>query len=277
MDTSISNNRPIDVKPGDAELGARFLEAGYVVQPSEDRAALDRIRLVVAQAAARVLSVSLPADIGAFLNTIHEQVGVADLNAFRLAVLESLLADPNFRPSYFACGRKTVEAIVGNELAMQRNIGFSIQMPNDDSSLLPVHSDTWGSECSPFEVVLWIPLVDCRKTKSMFLLPPEKDRAWRGRLGEFEARGTDDLFKAIEPELTWIDIKYGEVMLFTPTLMHGNRVNREATTRWSFNMRFKGLFTPYANKKLGDYFSPVAIRPASQIGLSFDMPSISNG
>jgi sporadic carbohydrate cluster 2OG-Fe(II) oxygenase len=272
MDISISSDRPTD-----AALGARFLEAGYVVQPSEDHAALDRIRVASAQAAAKILSVSLPADIGGFLNTIHERVKIADLNAFRLSVLEALLANPNFRPAYFACGRKTVEAIVGNELAMQRNIGFSMQLPNDDSSLLPLHSDTWGSECSPFEVVLWIPLVDCSRTKSMFILPPEKDRVWRGRVGEFEAKGTEELFKAVEPELTWIDIKYGEVMLFTPTVMHGNRVNREAGTRWSFNMRFKGLFTPYANKKLGDYFSPVAIKPASQLGLSFDMPGIADG
>jgi hypothetical protein len=138
MDTSISNDRLPDAEMGDAELGARFLDTGYVIQPSEDRAALDRIRLAAAQAAARTLSVSLPADIGGFLNTIHEHVGVADLNGFRLAVLDALLADPAFRPSYFACGRKTVEAIVGNELAMQRNIGFSIQLPN-------VHRLRWCS------------------------------------------------------------------------------------------------------------------------------------
>jgi hypothetical protein len=66
-------------------------------------------------------------------------------------------------------------------------------------------------------------------------------------------------------------------MLFTPTVMHGNRVNREPTTRWSFNIRFKGLFTPYANKKLGDYFVPLTIAPASQVGLSFDMPGAHDG
>lgn len=268
MDTSISNS---------AEIGARFLQAGYVVLPAEDRAALDRIRLNTAQAAAKALSVPLPGDIGTFLNTIHERVTPGALNDFRLAVLESLLADPAFRPSYFACGRNLVETIVGNELAMQRNIGFSIQLPQDDSSLLPLHSDTWGSECSPFEVVLWIPMVDCTRTKSMFLLPPDNDRKWRARVSEFEARGTEELYKAVEPELTWIDINYGQVMLFTPTVMHGNRVNREPTTRWSFNMRFKGLFTPYANKKLGDYFSPLNITPASQVGLSFEMPSIADG
>ena len=160
---------------------------------------------------------------------------------------------------------------------MQRNIGLSVQLPNDDSSLLPLHSDTWGSECSPFEVVLWIPLVDVARTKSMFLLPPEPDRKWRARVHEFMQQGTEALFKAVEPELAFIPITYGEVMLFTPTVMHGNRVNREPGTRWSFNMRFKGLFTPYANKKLGDYFSPVSVRPASQIGLSFDMPGSGDG
>ncbi len=268
MDTSISNS---------ADAGARFLETGYVVLPAEDRAALDRIRLNTAQAAAKALSIPLPAETGAFLDTIHERVAPAALNNFRLAVLDALLADPGFHPSYFACGRKLVETIVGNELAMQRNIGFSIQLPQDDSSLLPLHSDTWGSECSPFEVVLWIPMVDCTRTKSMFLLPPENDRKWRARVGEFEARGTEALYQAVEPELKWIDIDYGQVMLFTPTIMHGNRVNREPTTRWSFNMRFKGLFTPYANKKLGDYFSPLNIKPASQVGLSFEMPVLNSG
>ena len=43
-------------------------------------------------------------------------------------------------------------------------------MPNDDSSLLPVHSDTWAGD-SPFEIVMWIPLVNCNKTQSMFILP----------------------------------------------------------------------------------------------------------
>ena len=43
-------------------------------------------------------------------------------------------------------------------------------MPNDDSSLLPVHSDTWAGD-SPFEIVVWLPLVDCKESQSMFILP----------------------------------------------------------------------------------------------------------
>ena len=223
-------------------------------------------------AAAETIWVAPPSDVGTFLNGIHKQLAVPDLNRLRLGVLNRLLNDPQFRPDYVACGLGLIESIVGSELAMQRNIGLSVQLPNDDSSLLPLHSDTWGSECSPFEVVMWIPLVDCVRTKCMFLLPPARDRAWRKRINEFETQGTEALFKAVEPEVEWIEIPYGNVMVFTPTVMHGNRVNREPTSRWSFNIRFKGLFTPYANKKLGDYFMPLSVSPASQVALAFDMP-----
>ena len=56
---------------------------------------------------------------------------------------------------------------------MQKNINLSIQMPGDDSSMLPVHADVLNGD-SPFEVVLWVPLVDCHATKSMYILSPEQ-------------------------------------------------------------------------------------------------------
>ena len=53
---------------------------------------------------------------------------------------------------------------------MQQKINLSIQFPKDASSLLEVHADTWSGN-SPFELVVWIPLVNCYKTKSMYILP----------------------------------------------------------------------------------------------------------
>ena len=40
--------------------------------------------------------------------------------------------------------------------------------------LLPTHADTWSGD-SPFEVVVWVPLVNCYKTKSMYILPPNEN------------------------------------------------------------------------------------------------------
>ena len=46
-------------------------------------------------------------------------------------------------------------------------------MPHDNKSMLPMHSDIYAGE-SPFEVVVWIPLMDVRKsTHSMFITNPK--------------------------------------------------------------------------------------------------------
>lgn len=194
------------------------------------------------------------------------------LNDVRLAVINDLHATAWFREAYFACGRSLIETLVGNELVMQRGLGFSIQLPNDEKSLLPLHSDAW-SEDSPFEVVLWIPLVDVFRTKSMFILPRERAPKWQAAMPNYRDNGgVAALFNDMENDLRWLDIPYGKVLVFTHTLMHGNSINREETARWSMNVRFKGLFTPYSDKRLGEFFEPISIRAASRIGMRYEQP-----
>jgi sporadic carbohydrate cluster 2OG-Fe(II) oxygenase len=249
----------------------RFIRDGYIIAPAGDRFALDRIRDFVVSRTSAFLGAPPPVAAQDFLDTIAAQVSAQHLNELRLALIDALLREGWFRPAYFACGRGLLETLVGNELAMQRSVGLSIQLPNDDGSVLPLHSDVW-SEDSPFEAVLWIPLVDCFGTKSMFLLPPQADATWRSRMHEFQRGGVDRLFEAVEPELRWLDVPYGSVMVFTHTLMHGNRVNRESSARWSLNVRFKSLFTPYSDKQLGDFFEPIVVRPLSRIGMQYELP-----
>jgi sporadic carbohydrate cluster 2OG-Fe(II) oxygenase len=260
------------LRPSEQALANTFLKQGYAIQPAEDRAALDRIQSYTAELAASFLGLETPQDALEFLDRIAEVVSVAKLNELRLHIISGLIDAPWFREAYFSCARSLLETLVGNELAMQRNLGLSIQLPNDDSSLLPLHSDVWGSECSPFEVVMWVPLVDCYRTKSMFVLPASVDPAWRERMHEFAQMGTESLYQAIEPEIEWLEVPYGNVVVFTPTIMHGNRVNQESTTRWTFNIRFKGLFTPYSDKRLGEYFAPISLRPVSRVGVKFQLP-----
>jgi len=258
--------------PQDSAVPSAFLRDGYVIAPTDDREALDEIRQHVARAAARHLGIEPPSDISAFMNTIATRCDAHALNELRLAVIGELLRWTHFRDLYFACGRSLLEAIVGNELAMQRGVGFSIQLPNDADSVLPLHSDVW-SEDSAFEVVLWIPLVDVFGSKSMFLLPLADDLTWRDRVATYRDRGIEAVYHAVEPMLHWLEIPYGSVLVFSHTVMHGNRVNRESTARWSLNVRFKGLFTPYADKRLGEFFEPLTIRPASRLGMTYRLPT----
>ena len=156
---------------------------------------------------------------------------------------------------------------------MQLRINLSIQLPNDDSSLLPVHADVWAGD-SPYEVVLWIPYVNVYGTKTMFILPRDKDERYQARMGELKLKSADELYRTIEPDLRWLDIPYGNVLLFTQNVMHGNIVNREPETRWSTNCRFKSVFSPYHDKKLGEFFEPILVRPATTIGAEYRLPSV---
>lgn len=253
-------------------LADAFLTNGYVVCPVEDRTALERIRGRVAALAAEQLSLDLPADPGAFLNRIHEKIGPDRLNDFRLAILDGINAESWLRSAYFALARRALGAIVGNELAMQRRVNLSIQLPYDESSLLPVHADVWSGD-SPFEAVLWLPLVDCRRTKSMYLMPLEPDRAIQVRLGEFARLSAEDIFQSIAQDVVFLDVPYGSILVFCQNLMHGNRINEERETRWSMNCRFKGLLTPYADKRLGEFFEPITLRPATRLGAAYRLPS----
>jgi sporadic carbohydrate cluster 2OG-Fe(II) oxygenase len=253
------------------ETSERFIADGHVIRPVEDRAALERIRSWIAERAAAHLGLEKPADAGLFLDSIGGQIDAEGLNGLRLGVIEGINAEPWLRPAYFALARRLLEILAGNELVMQRRIGLSIQLPGDDSSLIPVHADVWSGD-SPFEVVLWLPLVDCYRTKAMYLLPPARNAALAARLGAFQGRSPEALFETIEPDVRFIEIPFGQVMAFSQNLMHGNRVNRESEARWSMNCRFKSALSPYADKKLGEFFEPITLRAATRMGLAYRLP-----
>jgi sporadic carbohydrate cluster 2OG-Fe(II) oxygenase len=259
-----------------SELGDAFLRTGIVKASVEDRAALDAIRETVARAAAGWLGVAPPADLAGFLNTAHERIAVERLNECRLHVIGAMNGEAWLRPAYAALARRTLEALVGNELAMQRQINLSIQLPHDAGSLLPVHSDVWAGD-SPYEVVLWVPYVDCARTKSMFFCEAAADAAAQAQLGDLRGGTVEDLYARIEPHVHFLDVAYGEMLVFTQNILHGNRVNLEPETRWSSNCRFKSLLSPYADKKLGEFFEPIAIRPATRLGVRYRLPELPRG
>jgi sporadic carbohydrate cluster 2OG-Fe(II) oxygenase len=248
-----------------------FLADYYVVVPVESRPALDRIRTRMAELAAHHLKVATPNDPHAFMDRIGERVDATTLNDLRLAVFSGINAEPWFRPAYLSLARRAVEILVGNELAMQRRVNLSIQLPDDASSLLHTHADVWDGD-SAYELVMWLPLVDCFSTKSMYIVPAKQDRAWQGKLAQFAQGTAEALFNAVAGDARFLDVPFGTMLLFSQTVMHGNRVNAEPTTRWSMNCRVKSLLSPYADKKLGEFFEPIVIRPATRIGATYALP-----
>ena len=172
-----------------------FISNGYVLCDVDDVDGLQKIQNHIAQSAAAILGLPCVSPLK-FLNTIHDQISQARLNEFRVQVINSINLEDWMRPTYYRVARPMLDALVGNEIAMQLRLNLSIQLPGDDSSLLPMHADVWSGD-SPFEVVAWLPLVDCFGTKSMYILPPAAADALNNSGFEDRIKGKKDLFDAI--------------------------------------------------------------------------------
>ena len=245
-------------------LENEFIDQGYIIREVANKDALNKIQ--------KFATDMLSKKGGSSLDKTHMSIGIKELNNFRLEVINELNSQPWLREAYFQVAKPYLDILVGNELAMQSRVNLSIQLPKDSSSLLSVHADTWSGD-SPFEVVVWLPLVDCYNTKSMYLLPPKASHKLSDDFNLYVQGDSEELFNVIKNDVNWIKINYGEVLIFNQAYPHGNRINQENETRWSMNCRFKGLFTPYSDKKIGEFFEPITLRPVSKIAMNYKLPS----
>lgn len=246
-----------------------FEKNGFIIKDVESLSSLKLISSFFKKNIIKDLNLKKETELN--FNLLHKKIKSNKLNNFRLKLFNNFNKEKKLKDAYFNLAKDTIESIVGNELAIQKKINLSIQLPNDNSSLLPLHSDTWSGD-SPFEVVLWLPLVDCYKTKSMFILNQRKITKFNRLYKSKRNKKASDLYTNIKNDLEFLDIKFGQFLLFNQNLPHGNIINNTKETRISMNCRFKGLFTPYSNKKLGSFFKPLNIKPATKIGLNYKYP-----
>ena len=254
-------------------ISDEFIENGFVIKEASCIASLNILQDFIVKQGSSFLFKNKDTSNQDWLNNIHEIMKVDQLNDFRLQLIQSINKEKTFREHYYQIAKPFLNMIVGNELAMQIRVNLSVQLPNDSSSLLPVHADTWSGD-SPFEVVVWIPLVNCYKTKTMFILSPKKTLELHENFKNKAGSNSQTLFQHIEKDLTWLDVNYGQIIIFNQSLPHGNIINIENETRWSMNCRFKGIFTPYKDKKLGEFFEPITLKPMSQLGMNYSLPKL---
>ena len=251
-------------------LNNEFKEKGFLIRDSYDHNSLEIIKQTFVDDLKKKFQIKdSNQDI---LNNFHKYIELKDLNNYRLKLINKINSTEGFRLNYFNTAKKLLYSIVGNELVMQNRINLSIQLPGDESSLLPIHSDTWTGD-SPYEVVVWLPIVDCYSTKSMYILPPKYKNEINVYFQEKTNATSDEIYEAIKDKVEWINIKYGEVLIFNQNLPHGNIINRETETRWTMNCRFKSVFSPYGDKKIGEFFEPITLRSVSEIGMKYKYPN----
>lgn len=253
------------------DIANDFNKDGYVIKDINNISSLVYIKKKIIKIIRKKINLKKNIDDKSLLNDIHKFVEVKDLNNFRLSIINDINSDNLFRSHYYKISRPYLDHVVGNELVMQIKINLSIQFPRDDSSLLATHADTWSGD-SPYEAVVWLPLVDCYKTKAMYLLPPKETKKIVENFSKKKLDNSEKLYNNIKKKVKWMEINYGQVLIFDQAMPHGNRVNCEKETRWSFNCRFKSLFSPYGDKKIGEFFQPITMKPITKKAISFKFP-----
>ena len=250
-------------------LSTDFLRNGFIVCDAESPQILESIRQDVTQIAIKWLKQSQLESKAFELSNSHSFVTNEQINDLRLTIFTEVNKIVDIRQRYFWLARRSLNALVGNELAMQNKVNLSIQQPNDESSVLPIHSDIWTGD-SPFQVVLWVPLTDASKSNSMFLLPPNESREARQRVAAGEFKSMDQIEREYHSQIVTMVVPYGKVLIFNSNCLHGNILNETETVRWSINCRFTGLLTPFTNpeRRLGTYYLPITTRAATKMGLS---------
>ena len=255
------------------KISKDFERKGYIIQNVPDIKSLENIKKILLNSINKKIKLKKKIEPNNLLDFFHNKINKKNLNSIRLDIIKDLNKNKKLKELYYLIAKPFLDILVGNELAMQTRINLSIQLPRDKSSLLPVHSDVWSGD-SAFEIVVWLPLVDCYRTKSMYILNPSKLNKVNSIIYKNKKNSSEKLYQSIKKDINWINIKYGQVLLFNQILPHGNRINNEKETRWSFNCRFKGIFTPYRDKKIGEFFEPITMKKISEIAMRYNLPKI---
>lgn len=245
-----------------------FLEKGYWVVPNNNNDYLEALHNRVHGFIAK----KFPETTDLPLSDIHTVINKSEVNDIRMAIFNELNSNPKFRLEYFSLGKQYIEHLCGTELAANAKVNFSIQLPMDDTSILPSHCDTFSGESS-YQINLWVPITPCSDNNSMHIFTAEATDKIVSKMDQLEMDGLDAIFErfSINEDYEKLTVNFGEIVVFTPTMLHGNSLNTTNKTRISFNCRFKNLHSPYnapqgSSKILGQFYSPLTELLATKIG-----------
>lgn len=246
---------------------AEFEAQGFAVVRATDPATLDRLRVAVRDLAYEILGSPVGDDVGTDLDRLHEHVAPGDpATSFRLALTRAMSDRLDTGREVFAAFEGHLGQLVGVDVLAQRVPNVVFQPPGDPRPT-ELHRDAPAN--SPYEVVVWLPLVDCADTKSMYLL----DRTSSSEVLDFHRAHPDDadgFQRVLDERAVLMEVPYGHALLFWPGLFHGSLVNRETDSRLSLNIRFKHLFAPLGMKDPFRYFRVLHTSPLTRLGMAFE-------
>jgi len=246
-----------------------FAEKRYAIFPAQDPSVFAQFQSAIRQSAEAYLGRPIDA-----LDVLHHYVTPAEINKIRLKIYNDLNKRKDWKIAYYALATDTLKSLFGPDVSIQIKLNLSIQIPEDESSMLLLHTDTLSGQ-SPFECVLWTAVTDAFDSNAMYIFDEKSSKKLYQQLPSYQHKGMQQLFEDNRDNAQFINVPAGACVLFSSTLFHGNRVNCTDKTRISLNCRFKSLFSPeYAaiphERVTGTFYEPLFLSPVTKIGLEYD-------
>jgi sporadic carbohydrate cluster 2OG-Fe(II) oxygenase len=116
--------------------------------------------------------------------------------------------------------------------------------------------------------------VNAYDTKSMFFTNPKFNQKMNEKLLNSYKYTTKQMYNKNKKKFQFLKINYGEILIFSPLILHGNTMNKTKETRFSLNCRFKSLLSPYdvtvkSHRNIPNFYRPLNIKPMTKIGFNY--------
>ena len=101
----------------------------------------------------------------------HKHNSFENINNTRMSMINYINTKKKLKMDIYLALKPFFDSMIGPDVVVQKNVNLSIQMPFDDERPL-LHKDTPLS--SMHELVIWIPLVNCKDNMCMTMIPKNK-------------------------------------------------------------------------------------------------------
>jgi sporadic carbohydrate cluster 2OG-Fe(II) oxygenase len=236
---------------------------GYAICKTKKIHFLKKVRNQIYKESTKIYPNTKKLSIENYLDNFHEFLNKpSDLNDFRLKIISKIANDKNNKTYLFKAFETELKNFIGEDLAIQKNINLSVNIPKDLDTV-PVHRDSPPG--SNFEVALVIPLTNFFKTKNLRVCDYNQTLVALNLLKKNYKKYEKYVIKNAKSN----SIRFGSVLAFWSGLVHHVPYNLEGETRWSLNLRFKNIFSPYGAKKFLDFYEPINLSKYTKKILEF--------
>jgi len=244
-----------------------FETDGFEIVQADDLPALTHLRKQVRDLSFKLLG-KTASQVDRDLNFLHEYFESAEAaNGFRLKLTTNISEQIDSGQLIYEIFRSHLEPLVGVDVLVQQTPNIVFQPPEYPVPT-ELHRDAPAN--SPYEVVVWLPFVDCFRTKSMYVL----NRHYSQKAADHFHKNPSDkagFDEILLDHAELMEVPFGSALIFWSGLFHGSIVNKETESRLSMNIRYKNLFSPMGLKDPLRYFQILKTSPLTKLGLDFQL------